>query len=223
VAEPPSTEGQRMSVQEDADITKAFSDLYWLRSAPWMQVYWRGARLIKCPPDLWTYSEIIFETKPRVILETGTHYGGSALYFADLLDILGGQGHVYTVECELALVASASAWKHARITHITGDSLSDVVMEQMRTAAQGQRTMVSLDSAHTYEQVSAELALYGPLVSPGCYLVCEDTNLDVPWQKPAAHAAVMDFVASHPNFEIDKSREKHLLTFNPDGWLRRTG
>lgn len=208
-------------MSDDATIIKDFSDLYFLRSAPWMQVHWRGAHVIKCPFDLWAYSELIFETKPDVLIETGTHYGGSALFFADCFDLLG-RGHVYTVEREAALVASASSWAHPRVTYLMGDSTSDDMVAQLGAVAAGHRTMVSLDSEHTYEQVSAELARYHGFVSPGCYLVVEDTNLDAPWGKPAGHAAVMEFVAAHPEFTIDKARERHLLTFNPDGWLLRT-
>ncbi len=82
-----------------------------------------------------------------------------------------------------------------------------------------------LDSDHRREHVLRELELYSRFVTPGCYLVVEDTNINghpvAPTFGPGPMEAVRDFLASTDDFEVDHSREKLLLTFNPSGYLRR--
>lgn len=210
----------------DEEIIKAFRGLYSgglaqkRRDAgdqnampPWAETYWLGKQVVKCPMDLWVYQEIIVETRPEVLLETGTSGGGSAFFFAALFDLLG-VGHVVTVDKD----AYPHLWgNHPRITYLVGDSVDASTVRTMLEHVAGRRTMVSLDSLHTYEHVSKELAVYGPVVTPGCYLVVEDTNVDEQWGVKAAKQAAIDFIDAH--FVIDKSREKHLLTSNL--WLRR--
>jgi cephalosporin hydroxylase len=85
--------------------------------------------------------------------------------------------------------------------------------------------MVVLDSDHHRDHVRNELRLYSDMVSPGCYLIVEDTHFNghpiVPKFGPGPWEAVEEFLAAHPNFERDRSRERFLLSFNPGGWLKR--
>ncbi len=183
---------------------------------PWADTKWLGKGVVKCPVDLWTYQEIIFETKPDLLIETGTSGGGSAFFFATLFDILG-HGRVVTVDKD----RYPDLWRnHPRITYLVGDSTSNETAYEMRAQVgshdRGNRTMVALDSLHTLEHVRKELAIYGSLVSPGCYLVVEDTVCGL-----GADVAAAEFVAAHPQFEVDESRERHLLTLNRGGWIRR--
>jgi len=169
--------------------------------------------VVKCPVDLWTYQEIICETKPDLLIETGASGGGSAFFFATLFDLIG-HGRVVTVDKD----HYPSLWReHPRVTYLVGDSLSPEVYGEMVRQAAGQRTMVALDSLHTLEHVRNELSIYGLLVSPGCYLVVEDTVCGL-----GAEVATAEFVAAHPEFMVDDSSERHLLTLNRGGWLRRS-
>ncbi len=224
----------------DANTIRAFGALYGgglaqkLRDSgvpdaqampPWTQVSWLGKQVAKCPLDLWVYQEIICETKPELIVETGTSGAGSAWFFATLYDMLGIPGHIITVDKD----CYPHLWlPHPRITYLTGDSVGEVVAAQMAVAARGKRTMVSLDSLHTYAHVAREMALYSPLVTPGCYMVVEDTGCG-PTEPGRVYTdadqwcdrAVVEFAAAHPEFEVDLAREKHLLTSNHRGWMRR--
>lgn len=197
---------------------------------PWTQVTWLGKQVVKCPMDLWTYQEIIYETRPELIIETGTGSSGSAYYFASLFDLMN-----YPMNRALILTVDTHEYPnlrldHPRITYLVGNSVADDVVtaitNKMRLSniPMLPRTMVVLDSLHTYEHVKRELELYSPLVSPGCYLVVEDTG----WRNPDdtaegdwADTAVKEFLKSHPEFQVDVSREKHLLTSNNGGWLKR--
>jgi len=197
---------------------------------PWTETYWMGKQVVKCPMDLWTYQEIIWETRPEVIIETGTSGGGSAWFFAGMLDLLDSvneslvYGRVFTIDKdqypELCL-------PHQRIVYFQGDSAdeSSDFVRIVRQKSAARRTMVSLDSLHTYSHVRRELELYAPLVSPGCYIVVEDTGFGEVGQRSGtgdwADRAALEFVMEHPNYVIDHSREKHMLTSNWNGWIRR--
>lgn len=192
-----------------------------LAMPPWSEVYWLGRQVVKCPMDLWVYQEIIQETRPDVILETGTSGGGSAFFFSTLFDMLGIDGRIYTVDA----TSYPDLWiVNPRITYMVGDSVSPDIVSSMTAAVQGKRVMVSLDSLHTYAHVKRELELYAPLVTPGCYLVVEDTGWSNPKDTPAgewADRAAKEFLRDNPGYVSDVSREKHLITSNRGGWIRR--
>lgn len=200
--------GRAARLREEGDATAM---------PPWAETYWLGKQVVKCPMDLWVYQEIIFETKPELIIETGTSGAGSAWFFAHILDQIG-RGQIVTVDKDsyphLCL-------PHPRINYLVGDSIGAKIAREITSMAASRRTMVSLDSLHTYDHVARELALYGPLVTRGCYLVVEDTGTGGTGQRDWCSAAAADFVAANPDFVVDKTREKHLLTSNRGGWLRR--
>ena len=208
--------------QAAAEIVDAFHRRYYdAASTTWKQTFWLGQTVLKCPLDLWTYQEIVFETRPDLIVETGTYLGGSALYLASLCDLLG-HGKVVTVDVS----APPGRPRHRRITYVVGSSVADDVVDRVRRRARrAKRTMVILDSDHSHDHVLRELELYGPLVTPGCYLVVEDTNVNGhpvwPGFGPGPMEAVTEFLSGTDAFEVDHSREKLMLTFNPSGYLRR--
>ena len=134
---------------------------------------WLGAPAMKTPFDLWVYQEIIFDTKPDVLVETGTNRAGSAFYYATLFETLG-RGRVYTMDIE-----DMRKVQHPRINFKLGSSTAPETLDWIRSGIKpGERVMVTLDSLHTKEHVLAELDLYAPLVSKGSYLVVEDTQLN---------------------------------------------
>lgn len=204
-------------------VVKRFGQLFYYSGqtgGTWSDTHYMGVRLLKCPTDLWAYQEIVFETRPELIVEAGTAYGGSALYFAHLYDRLG-VGRVLSVDID----PKPDLPRHERIAYLTGSSTSAEVVERVQREAEGKRTMVVLDSDHSAAHVLKEMRLYSPLVSPGCYLIVEDTNINghpsLPEHGPGPLEAVREFLKSDRHFEIDRSREKFLLTFNPSGYLRR--
>lgn len=186
---------------------------------PWAETYWLGKQVVKCPMDLWVYQEIIVETRPDLIIETGTSGAGSAYFFAKIFDLIG-HGAVITVDKDTYPHLRV---EHPRIEYLVGDSIGPEVVERMTARAAGCQTMLSLDSLHTYPHVAAELAAYAPLVSPGHYCVVEDVFYatgEVRREDPAwGSVAVHEFHAAHPEFHRDLSRERHLMTSNI--WFRR--
>jgi len=191
---------------------------YYSASSTWGNTYWLGTSAQKCPLDLWVYQEIIWETKPEIIIETGTAEGGSALFFASICDLLG-KGKVITID-----IIDCAIPPNPRITKITGNSVSNKVVKKVKKFVGKKSAMVVLDSAHEKPHVLREMELYSKFVSVGNYLVVEDTNIGGHPVSPGGNGpmeAVEEFLRNRKDFEVDRTREKFLLTFNPKGFLRR--
>jgi len=199
----------------------------------WMSTSWMGVPVRKCPTDLWKYQELLYELRPDVIIETGTQLGGSAYYFASLCDLLG-KGRVITIDVDtvedsLAKEHNAVGMarpEHPRISYLRGSSTSDDVVHRVKESIQpGETVFVVLDSDHKKKHVLGELRAFAPLVPVGGYIVVEDTNVNghpiLPDFGPGPHEAVNDFLQENNDFVMDRSRESHLMTFNPCGYLRR--
>lgn len=182
---------------------------------------WMGVPINKCPMDLWIYQELLHRVRPAVVVETGTFWGGSALYFAGLCDLLD-HGRIVTVDIEVA----EGRPDHPRITHIVGSSTApEIVDEVRRLVGDDSPVLVTLDSDHGYSHVQQELAAYADLVTTGSYVVVEDTNLNGhpvhPQFGPGPMEAVEEFLACDRRFEVDRECEKFFMTYNPRGYLRR--
>jgi cephalosporin hydroxylase len=201
-----------------AAVSRAHDVFY--ESDAWTKATWLGTQALKNPLDLWVYQEIIVETRPELIVETGTYRGGSAHYLASICDLLGA-GEVVSIDIE---PMRADYPKHARISYLAGrSSTHPEVLADVRARADGRRVLVVLDSDHSQSHVETELAAYAPLVPVGCYLVVEDSNIGQIREDlmPGPLQAIETFLAGTDEFVIDREREKFLVTFNPSGFLRR--
>jgi cephalosporin hydroxylase len=213
----------KMPLEKQKEIARLFHGL-----DIWKNMWFLGIPIQKNPCDLWMMQQIIYETKPEVIVETGTFRGGSALYFANVLEATRlTESKVITVDIEDACreAATLPLWQKY-VAFILGSSTDPKVVEQISLACRGKRVLVVLDSMHEKDHVLKELQLYAPLVSPDSYLVVEDTNSDGVPIFPGSvgpTAAVQAFLAmpDGKNFKQDVSREAMVLTFNPGGWLKR--
>jgi cephalosporin hydroxylase len=204
--------------RDRAAVARAHDVLY--ESDAWTEATWLGTQALKNPLDLWVYQEIVFETKPELIVETGTYRGGSAVFLASLCDLVG-RGEVVSIDIE-PLRDDYPA--HPRITYLAGRSSTDpAVVEEVRARADGRPILVILDSDHSKAHVEAELAAYASLVPVGCYLIVEDSNIGQIRKDlmPGPLEAIETFLAGTDGFVIDREREKFLITFNPSGYLRR--
>jgi cephalosporin hydroxylase len=209
-------------------IVDAFHDLYYTgpqgSGYTHLSTYWMGVLCQKCPLDLWVYQEIIFEVRPDLIVETGTHSGGSTLFLAHLCDLLGN-GSVVSIDIE-----PRPRPAHPRIRYVLGSSGDSSIIDEALGAYKHdaqKNIMVILDSDHSEQHVLRELELLAPHVRVGGYLIIEDTNINghptYPNFGPGPFEAVEKFLANNKQFVIDYSREKFLMTFNPRGYLKRIG
>ncbi len=196
---------------------------------------WLGRPIIQYPQDMIAAQEIIWTVQPDVIVETGIAHGGSLIFYASLLELIGGTGRVIGVDIDIRAHNRIEIEKHPmhkRITMIQGSAVERTIVERVYSEAQhATKVLVILDSNHTHEHVLQELELYSPLVKKGSYLIVLDTVIEDlpdecfenrPWGRGNnPRTAVWQFLKSNNRFEIDKETEnKLLLTVAPDGYLR---
>ena len=201
---------------------------------------WLGRPLIQLPEDVVRLQEVIYTVKPDVIVETGVAHGGSLVFSAGLCKAIG-RGRVVGVDIEIRPHNRRAIETHelaSMITLIEGDSASPAIVKEVRRhIAPGDRVLVILDSNHTKAHVAAELEAYGPLVTPGSYLVATDGSMeflaDVPRGKPEwtwdnPKAAATEFSAHHPEFRLEEpvwqfneGQIRQRVTHWPGAFLRR--
>jgi len=194
---------------------------------------WLGRPIIQLPSDILTLQEIIWETRPEVIVETGVAHGGSLVLAASVLEILGS-GQVIGVDIEIRPHNRGAIESHQlahRIALVEGDSVAPETIEAVRALIPtGARVMVVLDSNHSAAHVAAELTAYAPFVAPGSYLVAHDGAQLWVWDLPnaASHwshdhplTAIDAFLDEHTDFVCDERRTRFGVTSSPHGYLRR--
>jgi len=198
---------------------------------------WMGRPIIAFPQDMIAMQELIWEIKPDLIIETGVAHGGSIVYYASLLELIGEDGLVIGIDIDIREHNKELIMRHPmykRICLIEGSSIEQKTLEQVsKIASNKKKIMVCLDSNHTHEHVLSELKLYTPFVSKDSYCVVFDTVVEDmpddfnwggrPWGKGNnPKTAVREFLESNNDFEIDKSIDgKLLITVAPDGYLKR--
>lgn len=206
------------------DITNNFHKLFYNAYAvegTWKDMKWLGVKILKNPFDLWIFQEIIFRLKPDVIIECGTKYGGSALYFASLCDLLNN-GKIITIDIK----DHKNKPQHKRIKYLLGSSVSEEIISKVKeNISENDKVLVILDSDHRKEHVLKELKAYNLLVTKGSYLIVEDTHLNGhpidPLFGPGPMEAVNEFLKENQNFKIDLTKEKFYMTWNPRGYLKK--
>ncbi len=180
-----------------------------------------GITTLKNPIDFWVYQEIIYETKPDVIIEIGNYFGGSTLALANICDALGN-GKVIGIDISHQKV-HPSVRDHPRISLIQGDAcqLFEVVKSLL---SDDDKVLVIEDSAHTFDNTLEVLNTYSTIIKPGDYFIVEDSichhGLSVGPQ-PGPYEAIETFIKINSNFEVDRSKESFFLTWNPKGFLKR--
>lgn len=202
-------------------IARAFHERYYAAAATtWKATAWLGVPVHKNPCDLWTYQELVVAQRPDWIVECGTLYGGSALFLASLCALLD-HGQVLSIDT----TPQPRRPTHPRLRYRRGDAAAPATVAWVRRQVRGETCLVILDDDHTAAHVLAELRAYSPLVTPGSYLVVEDTNLGrEAWPdfgEGPREALAQWFREDAPPFTADRRCERHGLTFNAGGWLRK--
>jgi cephalosporin hydroxylase len=235
-----------------------------LRDAAWKWVFsaqlrhnyshnfsWMDRPIIQLPQDVVSMQEIVWRTRPDLIIETGIAHGGSLILSASMLSLLDmtdaieagstldpaqSRRKVLGIDIDIRAHNRGAIEAHpmaSRIQMIQGSSIArDIIAQVYEIAANYERVLVCLDSNHTHEHVLAELQAYAPLTSVGSYCVVFDTLIedapdrmfhDRPWGPgDSPKTAVWEYLKTHPEFEIDKGiQHKLLITVAPDGYLKR--
>jgi cephalosporin hydroxylase len=247
------TEAQSLTVEEGGKAetvplytARAFSAL----SEAWIKVgwgvkyiygfTWMGRPIIQLPDDMVRIQEVIYRVRPDVLIETGVAHGGSLVFYASLFKAMG-KGRVIGVDIEIRPHNRKAIEAHEfkpLITLVEGSSIDPAIVAQVRESiARGETVMVVLDSNHSKAHVAGELAAYGPLVTPGSYIVATDGIMslvhDAPGGKPGwttdnPTVAAAEFAQAHPEFILEEppfpfneGLIKERVTHWPGAYLRR--
>jgi cephalosporin hydroxylase len=183
-------------------------------------IYFLGLPMRQIPTDNWLMSELIYDVKPDYIIETGTLHGGSAIYYAALLEFVNPDAKVLTVDIneeQIHAEAKQNPLWAKRVRFFKGSSTAPEIHEQLAAEiGAGKAVFVTLDTLHAPKHVSAELELYSKLVSPGSYMILQDTYYD------GLPEVLDEFLASHPDWErVEKLDDRFVFTKYRGGFLRK--
>ena len=222
---------------ETARVTDAFVKQVGKYQYPY-HFTWMGRPIIQFPQDLITLQEAIMRVKPDLIIETGIAHGGSAVFYASMLELLGDSNgikrEVVAVDIDLRAHNRKALEEHPmwkRITVLDGSSTDESIVAIVSEIASRHSVILAvLDSNHTHDHVYRELSLYAPLVTPGSYIVVLDTcvelwgdDRDRPWGKGNnPYSAVQQWLKENDDFSVDRMPDKQsIITSCPEGWLLR--
>jgi cephalosporin hydroxylase len=211
---------------------RAGHEYYWVHQTNWM-----GEPCLQLPQDMFALQDAIYRAKPQFIIESGVAWGGTTLFHAALLHLLGGKqviGIDIFIPQDLRERIAAKLPRPGMVHLLEASSTSEETVQKVKDLIGDEPTMVILDSNHTHDHVLQELRLYAPLVTPGSYLICGDTIIEEqppapkrprPWgvgNSPAT--ALREFLKDCNDFEVDRTIENKLLLSNmPGGYLRKRG
>lgn len=202
------------------DLRDAFVNAYW-RTNEWRSTRWRGRNIPNAPADLLAYEQILSEVRPDWVIETGTRKGGRAWFLANVLDLIG-HGSVLSIDS----VAADGRPEHPRITYLSGRAHDDdVVAAATSITGDTRNAVVILGTRGARRRAHAEFDRYERFVPVGSYIVLEHTVLnghpvDATFG-PGPFEALQRILNTRDDFAPDQRFERHGVTFNPDGFLRR--
>jgi len=238
------------SMASDGELASLAKQLL-IRSAGFKYSYnftWLGRPIIQYPQDIVAMQEILWAVKPDLVIETGIAHGGSLIFHASILELIGGEGRVLGIDVDIRSHNREEIERHPmfkRIDMIQGSSIEPSIVEEVRKRAAGKRNvLVVLDSNHTHAHVLAELHAYAPLVAVGSYCAVLDTVIedfppgyfrDRPWDRgnnpktavreylgQSEAGALRDIAGKSLRFAVDSEYDKKLLvTVAPQGYLKR--
>jgi len=226
-----------MNTMNNKDNLQELTNQWFVESCKHKYSYnfsWMGRPIIQFPQDIMAMQEIIWQVKPDLIVETGIAHGGSLIFYASMLELIG-EGQVLGIDVDIRQHNRVEIEQHPmfkRIRMIEGSSIDEEIAKQVYDLAKGKsRILLVLDSNHTHDHVLKELELYSPLVTKDSYLVVFDTVVedmpedffpDRPWGKGNnPKTAVWEFLKTNKRFKVDKDIEaKLLITVAPDGYLK---
>lgn len=225
---------------EDAEFRQKSLD-WMLHADKYKYTYnytWMGRPIIKFPNDMVIQQELMWNLKPDLVIETGIAHGGSIIFTASMMEMMGIEGEVVGVDVDIREHNRKEIESHPmmkRITMYEGDSVAPLMVERVRKHTEGKKcVLVILDSLHSHDHVYKELQAYADMVTIGSYCVLPDTFIEFfpkgyysgtrPWDVgDNPYTAMKQFMSETEHFEIDKSlTNKAMITETIDGYLKRT-
>jgi cephalosporin hydroxylase len=202
--------------------------LWYYDKQVWNTTTWVGVKTLKSPSDMWNYQEILSSLKPSLVIEFGTRFGGSALFFASVMRQVGVRFRVISVDIDAETI-SAQTKSDPDIELITQSSVDPMVAQRIASLRREYpgAAFAILDSDHSKTHVLAEMKLLRPVLVSGDYLVVEDSNVNghpvLTSHGPGPFEAMEQYFREHPeDYRRDELREaKFGFTFATKGFLIR--
>lgn len=197
------------------------------------EIDWLGVPIIQTPEEMVLMQELIRKVQPDYIIETGVAHGGSLIFYASIMELIG-KGNVIGIDIDIRehnrkVIEAHSLFK--RITLIEGSSVSQDVITRVRNQIpMNSKVIVCLDSNHYKEHVLNELNLYKSFVPVHSYIVVCDTLTsrmaefgvcDKSYVNNGPKEAVEEFLRENVNFQIDRTYNRLFVSYSPDGYLKR--
>lgn len=201
---------------------------WYFNNLVWQDTTWMGIETYKSPCDMWNYQEILVDVEPSLVVEFGTAYGGSAIYWASVMRQIDKPFRVLSVDISHKMLRP-EARHDPDVEFVEASSASPMIAEriqQLRNEYPG-KVWAILDSDHSMDHVLAEMKLLRPLLSTGDYLVVEDSLLNghpvAPEWGPGPYEAIEAYEKEFPDdYTHDTAREKKFgWSFAPYGFLVR--
>lgn len=196
---------------------------------------WFGRPIIQYPQDIMAMQEIIWEVQPDIIIETGIAHGGTVLFYSSLLQLLGGDRKLISIDIDIREHNRVELESHPMFKNVElleGSAIDEDLVATVFEKAKGyENPLVVLDSNHTHEHVLREMELYSPLVKKDSYMVVFDTiienlpeeaSADRPWS-PGNNpmTAVDQFLETNDRFVKDINIDNKLMfSVAPNGYLK---
>lgn len=198
---------------------------------------WMGRPIIKFPNDMVVQQELMWNLKPDLVIECGIAHGGSIIFTASMMEMMGIEGEVVGIDIDIRAHNRSEIEKHPmfkRITMYEGSSTDPEIVEKVRRHTEGKNcVMVILDSLHSHEHVYNELKAYAEMTTIGSYCILPDTFIEFfpkgyysdtrPWDVgDNPYTAMKQYLEETDLFEIDRTlTEKAMITETIDGYLKR--
>lgn len=211
------------------DVVFGYNKL-WQDLGLWKMQRWKGIRFFQAPQDALVIQQLIWNVQPDLLIEIGTHAGGSAVFLSEVMQSYNPQASIVTMDPDPSHIdPNGLLLKTPTIKYLQGMSHDPNIYQQVQAACVGRKkVMVMHDGDHSYEGVLRDIALYDPLVSVGSYMIVQDTSLDrtAPGSMNGALRAIQAFVSTpggkgYGRYGIDKAYEYLMFSTNHNGYLKK--
>jgi len=185
---------------------------------------YRELQMMKNPFDLVVYEEILWEVKPDIVIEIGSAQGGFTLWLTDRMKLINSGAKVINIDLLDNSNKNLNEMEYDNIFCLVGDCNSGGILDQVKAFIKSDnRVLLIEDSAHTFDNTLEVLENYKDIVTVGSYLIVEDGICDVLniGPVPGPMKAVEEWIVNNRNYEIDRSKERYVMTYNPKGYLKR--
>ena len=234
----PSIKNRRIKLYKDKeiiidDILYGY-DLLFENENKFALPSWLGIQTQQDPSDAFLIQTLLWEIKPDLIIDLGTNAGGSAIFFASIMNYYNPNGKVVSIDTKNYTINWKSyckqcttpdvlpLWKQY-VTFYLGSTLDPKILDNVeKHVNKAKSVFISHDSSHTGSHIYADLKAYSKFVTNGSYILVQDTKLDRFRQTYSINYYIDKFISENDKFIIDRDVEKMFyLTHHARGYLKR--